>query len=67
MTAAETPPVEVDDEPQRTPLRNGIWVAIALTGGVAWTVLAVARDEPVNAVWFLFTARHGRCTEPRGR
>ncbi|MGW1682184.1 carbon starvation CstA family protein [Saccharopolyspora sp. NPDC002376] len=56
MTAADTPPVEADDKPHWTPVRIAIWIAIALIGAVAWSILAVSRDEPVNAVWFVFAA-----------
>ena len=33
-----------------------LWVAIALLGGVAWTMLAIVRGETVNAIWFVFAA-----------
>jgi carbon starvation protein len=33
-----------------------IWAAIALLGGVAWTMLAIVRGETVNAIWFVFAA-----------
>ncbi|MDR1118153.1 MAG: carbon starvation protein A [Bifidobacteriaceae bacterium] len=33
-----------------------LWAAIALVGGVGWTVLAILRGESVNAVWFVVTA-----------
>src|SRR3712207_9570658 len=33
-----------------------IWVAVALVGAVAWTVLALARGESVSALWILFAA-----------
>lgn len=33
-----------------------LWGAIALLGGVAWTMLAIVRGETVNAVWFVFAA-----------
>ncbi|THJ65066.1 carbon starvation protein A [Arthrobacter echini] len=56
------PPVAVD--PQRaeaeerhwTPMKIVLWIAIALLGGVAWTILAVVRGETVNAIWFVFAA-----------
>ncbi|MER5388157.1 carbon starvation CstA family protein, partial [Saccharopolyspora sp. NPDC002686] len=56
MTAAGAPPVEADDKPRWTPVRIAIWVAISLIGAVAWSILALSRDEPVNAVWFVFAA-----------
>ena len=33
-----------------------LWVAVALVGAVAWTVLALARGETVSALWMLFAA-----------
>ncbi|GAA4767817.1 carbon starvation CstA family protein [Microbacterium gilvum] len=53
---AELPPVAVDERPRWTPLRIAVWAAIALLGGVAWTMLAIVRGETVNAIWFVFAA-----------
>lgn len=50
------PPVAVDERPRWTPLKIVLWVAIALLGGVAWTMLAIVRGETVNAIWFVFAA-----------
>lgn len=55
-TPRELPPVAVDEKPRWTPLKIAIWAAIALLGGVAWTMLAVVRGETVNAIWFVFAA-----------
>jgi carbon starvation protein len=33
-----------------------VWVAVAVLGAVAWTVLALARGETVSALWILFAA-----------
>ena len=33
-----------------------LWAAIALLGGVAWTMIAIVRGETVNAIWFVFAA-----------
>ncbi|MFE6995465.1 carbon starvation CstA family protein [Microbacterium sp. NPDC057659] len=52
----ELPPVSVDEKPKWTPLKIVIWAAIALLGGVAWTMLAIVRGETVNAIWFVFAA-----------
>ncbi|WP_284229275.1 carbon starvation CstA family protein [Arenivirga flava] len=51
------PPVAAP-EPRRgwTPPKVLLWVAIALLGGVAWTMLAIVRGETVNAIWFVFAA-----------
>lgn len=50
------PPVAVDEKPRWTPLKIVLWVAIALLGGLAWTMLAIVRGETVNAIWFVFAA-----------
>ncbi|MFJ4997672.1 carbon starvation CstA family protein [Microbacterium sp. NPDC088619] len=50
------PPVAVDEKPRWTPLKVVLWVAIALLGGIAWTMLAIVRGETVNAIWFVFAA-----------
>ena len=58
----DLPPPAVDaevlDEQQRrwTPLRIGVWVGVALLGGLAWVMLAIIRGEAVNAIWFVFAA-----------
>jgi len=39
-----------------TPLKIVIWIAVALLGGLAWTMLAIVRGETVNAIWFVFAA-----------
>ncbi|KQZ05012.1 carbon starvation protein A [Microbacterium sp. MEC084] len=52
----ELPPVAAEDKPRWTPLKIAIWAAIALLGGVAWTMLAIVRGETVNAIWFVFAA-----------
>ncbi|HEX2246259.1 MAG TPA: carbon starvation protein A, partial [Arthrobacter sp.] len=56
------PPVALDpeiaaaEERRWPPLKIAIWVAIALLGGLAWTMLAFVRGETVNAIWFVFAA-----------
>jgi carbon starvation protein len=56
------PPVALDsevleaEERNWTPLKIGIWVTIALLGGLSWVMLAVVRGETVNAIWFVFAA-----------
>ncbi|WP_454295631.1 carbon starvation CstA family protein [Salana multivorans] len=49
-------PVGVKDHRRWTPLRIVIWIAIALAGGVGWTMLAVIRGEHVNTIWFVVAA-----------
>lgn len=53
---AQLPPVAVDEKPRWTPLKIVLWVAIALLGGIAWTMIAIVRGETVNAIWFVFAA-----------
>ncbi len=55
------PPVAVSEEQRKkdsrwTPAKIALWAAIALLGGIAWTVLALVRGETVNAMWFVFAA-----------
>lgn len=54
------PPVAVDEDAggrrRWTPAKVVLWVAIALLGGVAWTMLALVRGETVNAIWFVFAS-----------
>ncbi|MCI2956229.1 carbon starvation protein A [Agromyces atrinae] len=50
------PEAELERERRWTPLKIVIWVAIALLGGVAWTMLAIVRGETINAIWFVFAA-----------
>lgn len=57
----ELPPVALTDEQHAKAARWTwpkivLWVAIALLGGVAWTMLAIVRGETVNAIWFVFAA-----------
>src|SRR6478672_4923428 len=33
-----------------------VWAAIALLGGISWTMIAIVRGETVNALWFVFAA-----------
>ena len=56
MATVGHPPVEVNDKPRWTPGRVVLWVAISLLGAIAWTILALSRDEQVNAIWFIFAA-----------
>ncbi|MGH3654134.1 carbon starvation CstA family protein [Glutamicibacter sp.] len=63
MSAQNTlPPAGVDpevaerEEKRWTPAKIAIWVAIALVGGIAWSILAFSRGETINAIWFVFAA-----------
>ena len=78
----DLPPNHVDPEvleheqTRWTPLRIVIWVGIALLGAIAWAMIAFARGESINAIWFVFAAvcsyfiayrarSWGRCWPPR--
>ena len=56
IEAPELPPAGVDpekleaEERKWTPVKIGIWIAIALLGGVSWSFLAFSRDETINAI-----------------
>lgn len=50
------PEAELERERRWTLPKILLWGAIALLGGVAWTMLAIVRGETVNAVWFVFAA-----------
>jgi carbon starvation protein len=47
--------LEVEDRTW-TPAKIALWVAIALLGGVAWTMIAIVRGETINAIWFVFAS-----------
>ncbi|MBF6355357.1 carbon starvation protein A [Nocardia higoensis] len=50
------PPVGVVDRSPMTPVKKGVFAAIAILGALAWAILAVARGENVNAVWIVIAA-----------
>jgi len=50
------PPVTVEQRRRWTPAKIALWSAVALLGGIAWSVVALSRGESVNAVWFVFAA-----------
>ncbi|HAN85892.1 MAG TPA: hypothetical protein DCQ27_07290, partial [Micrococcus luteus] len=41
----DLPPTEAAGRPRWTPVKIAVWVAVALLGGVAWTMLALHRGE----------------------
>ncbi|WP_040837876.1 carbon starvation CstA family protein [Nocardia brevicatena] len=55
-TDPDLPPVGVVDRSPITPAKKALFALIAILGGVAWAVLAVARGESVNAVWIVIAA-----------
>ncbi|QEO15009.1 carbon starvation protein A [Agromyces intestinalis] len=50
------PEAELERERKWTPGKIALWAAIALLGGVAWTMIAIVRGETINAIWFVFAA-----------
>ena len=54
--AGVDPKIAEQEEKRWTPVRIIVWVAIALIGGIAWSMLAFSRGETINAVWFVFAS-----------
>lgn len=48
-----------EDAGRHRGLKIAIWIAVGVLGAVGWTMLALARGETVNAIWFVFA---GVCT-----
>jgi len=55
-TDADLPPVAVIDRSPISTRHQIIFGVIALVGAVAWAIIALARGETVNAVWFVVAA-----------
>lgn len=55
-TDPDLPPVGVVDRSPMTPAKKAIFAGIAILGAAAWTILAIARGESVNAVWIVIAA-----------
>ncbi|OBG27553.1 carbon starvation CstA family protein [Mycobacterium sp. 852002-51057_SCH5723018] len=55
-TDAELPPVAIVDRSPITTRHKIVFAAIAVVGAVAWAIIAFARGETVNAVWFVIAA-----------
>ena len=54
---AAVDPAILDAEDRRWTIPKIIlWVAIALLGGLSWTIIAIVRGEQINAIWFVFAA-----------
>ena len=50
------PPVAVEHRTTWTLPKILLWIAIAILGGISWTIIALVRGESVNAIWFVFAA-----------
>ncbi|MGX9790595.1 carbon starvation CstA family protein [Mycobacterium sp. MMS18-G62] len=55
-TDKDLPPVAIIDRSPITTKHKVIFGIIAMVGAVAWAIIAFARGESVNAVWFVFAA-----------
>jgi len=55
-TDADLPPVAIIDHSPVTIRHKIIFGVIAVIGAVAWAIIAFARGETVNAVWFVVAA-----------
>jgi carbon starvation protein len=49
-------PVGIVPHEKWTPLKIVIWTVISLAGACGWVMLAIARGEQVNTVWFVVAA-----------
>ncbi|OBB68939.1 carbon starvation CstA family protein [Mycobacterium sp. 852014-50255_SCH5639931] len=55
-TDDELPPVAIVDRSPITVRHKIVFGAVAVIGAVAWAIIAFARGEAVNAVWFVVAA-----------
>ncbi|OBF55463.1 carbon starvation protein CstA [Mycobacterium sp. 852002-53434_SCH5985345] len=55
-TDEELPPVAIVDRSPITVRHKIVFGAVAVIGAVAWAIIAFARGEAVNAVWFVVAA-----------
>jgi carbon starvation protein len=55
-TDEQLPPVAIIDRSPITVRHRIVFAAVAVIGAVAWAIIAFARDETVNAVWFVVAA-----------
>ncbi len=55
-TSEELPPVAIVDRSPITVRHKIVFATVAVIGAVAWAIIAFARGETVNAVWFVVAA-----------
>ncbi|OBH82033.1 carbon starvation protein CstA [Mycobacterium scrofulaceum] len=55
-TDDQLPPVAIVDRSPITVRHKVVFAAVAVLGAVAWAIIAFARGETVNAVWFVVAA-----------
>ncbi|MGV9744691.1 carbon starvation CstA family protein [Rhodococcus zopfii] len=55
-TDPDLPPVGVVDRTPISPTARVVFLVLAIFGAVAWAMIALVRDENINAVWFVIAA-----------
>ncbi len=50
------PPVGLRERGRWTPLKVVLWVAVAVLGGIGWSIIGLVRGDEVNALWFVVAA-----------
>ncbi|ORW94309.1 carbon starvation protein CstA [Mycobacterium sp. IEC1808] len=55
-TLEELPPVAIIDRSPITARHKAVFGVIAVIGAIAWAIIATARGETVNAIWFVVAA-----------
>ncbi len=60
-TPPSTPRVALDHdviarEARLSPAKIAVWVVVAVLGGLGWVMIALARGEAINGIWFVFAA-----------
>lgn len=56
VTDVDLPPVAIIDRSPITTRHKVVFAVIAVVGAIAWAIVAFARGETVNAVWFVVAA-----------
>ncbi|OIN81463.1 carbon starvation CstA family protein [Mycobacterium malmoense] len=56
VTDVDLPPVAIIDRSPITTRHKVVFAVIAVIGAIAWAIVAFARGETVNAVWFVVAA-----------
>jgi carbon starvation protein len=55
-TDQDLPPIAIIDRSPITGRHKAVFAVIAMAGAIAWAIIAFARGETVNAVWFVIAA-----------
>lgn len=56
LPATALTPEQLRQDSKLSPVKIVVWIAIALLGAVAWSMIALVRGETINAMWFVFAA-----------